>query len=731
MSKQHANKNPHEGLIQFIADKHYDGQHLDQIKTKLLTDEALFNKALDEFRQNYFKDLDSAAFSSKYLKKYGNPFSEQQPTATEEAAPIVEQPAADPVAAQARAMAEQTMANPYEQIMLNNGQALNQQPNVLPEVNIQASGGVTAAEMPGAEVYQQLLPDPELTKHLPDVSQSDRTGFIGGLKDVGARGYNALIPGLVNTAGNVTEFLGDAWQMQGGGMVTDDKITDQWADSMRGTSKDLSAYVSPEGMKSVTDDPTSPRAWFGTLAEAGANMAQIMVAGAATGGTGAVIAGGAMGLSSVYDAADEAGVSDEDKVALGAVLAPAMGMLERIGLDKVVSTPAVVRTLTKEVLERTGGKLSVQSVSKAVAEIMPEVVKTHGKQVLKSAASEGATEAAQTALQEGSEVAYDATVGEGKKKGEGNYGTLENGMEEALLNVAKESAAAGAVGGIVGGTAGAVAGKTAPSQESKVAVIEQELQKPDLNPDIREVLEEKLTQLQPEVKRYGDKVYYGEGLEKEAKQVQVKTKDGAERPISVTNAEPTLDKAAVKDLGAWEAVTDENGVTKYVPKKKEKPAVAVSEAVPGDAAGSDNSTEAAASADPEQAEAPFAAPHENGTATVKESFMVGKASYSVEKTDDGYKVTNTSTGKELTNPDAVNYKSAVKQYEAKQLESKTLQQRNTLTSSVQALSEQLKGTKPQEQEARKRLVQLSAEADKAGLELKENKKKKQIGRAHV
>lgn len=90
MGKQQENKEQetkgqeHDQLVDFYSKKHYNGEHVEKIKEKLLSDKNLFDHALQEIHQDKYPDLNFNEFKTKYESVFGNPFSEKKnPTGDE------------------------------------------------------------------------------------------------------------------------------------------------------------------------------------------------------------------------------------------------------------------------------------------------------------------------------------------------------------------------------------------------------------------------------------------------------------------------------------------------------------------------------------------------------------------------------------------------------------------------------------------------------------------------
>jgi hypothetical protein len=766
----------HSGLVKLIADDYYKGQHHDKIANKIMASEEAFTKALELVRKKRYAKVDSADFVAKYTGKYGNPFAQQEQAQPEQtqAEQVIPQEQAVSGDETAPSAIPQGLTNPAmyatQEHFAQNPTAIMQQgfqagadgTFMLPEVQAEATG------MPeGTQQGRTIISDYEqshapftyggavqnMDQHFagmkvaqPQETPDQREGFLGAAKDVGSRFYNSLVPGLVNTGGNVVEFLGDAEEMRQGRIPMDDKWSDKAADSMRGTAKDMKLDVSEKGSESILENPTSARAWFGTIAEGVGTLGQI--AGAtALGGPGAGIAvGGSLGLSGVYDAADEAGISDGDKVALGSVLSPVIAGLEQIGMGKIASNPAVLRTITKEIIKKAGKDLSAKGLVKAASEVIPVVVKNNARTFGSGALGEAATEGAQSGVQGGAEIAYDATIGKGKEKGDGNNGRLENGAVEAAKTLGKEVLVGSAVGGIIGGVAGNLSGQGKVNTQA----IEQELQRTDLQPAIRSILEEKLAEIKAsDPKKQTDeqgRVYTERAKEDGTVEKVYELTDNQDAP-EIPGKKVSEDK--VKGDTVFDAPQEQQAEPEFIEKsftdaygnktvqRVRNPKYKADETIqtlnPDGASqagelgsvtnGTDTESGEVTGAKPEAArvepEVPDAQPDNNkvsetvdstpveetgvvetpvqqtevstGTeqaveseqevadSSPKETFKVSNASYTVEKTDDGYKVTNAKNGKELTNTNHSGYKSAVKQYEAKQGELTALEARKGMT----------------------------------------------------
>jgi hypothetical protein len=79
MGKEQLNIEPsiHDNLVNYYSDKHYNGEHKDKIKEKLLSDPSSFQQALSEIHQDKYSDLDFEDFKIKYKSLYGDPFEKK------------------------------------------------------------------------------------------------------------------------------------------------------------------------------------------------------------------------------------------------------------------------------------------------------------------------------------------------------------------------------------------------------------------------------------------------------------------------------------------------------------------------------------------------------------------------------------------------------------------------------------------------------------------------------
>lgn len=285
---------------------------------------------------------------------------------------------------------------------------------------------------------------------------------LGGVGDFAASFYNAVVPGgarmvaaTVDYADQLTASLGyqgTARQAQAKAGV---KPRTGVVTGLQDWARNNTALVSPDARKELAKDWSSPRAWSAALGS-GAGSIALLAGGGAVGGAGVATAMGAgLALDETGQAADAAGLTADQKLAMQSVLAPVIGLLEEAGLGAIVKNPAFRKLLGRSIVAGAGGqaerKALVSSASKLAAKLVPA-----GKQFIKQGAKEGGTEGLQSLVSSAYKLAFDAAQdNEGKKQGNGSFGSLENGLGEGVTDALRSAGTDAVVGAMLGGALGA------------------------------------------------------------------------------------------------------------------------------------------------------------------------------------------------------------------------------------------------------------------------------------
>lgn len=284
---------------------------------------------------------------------------------------------------------------------------------------------------------------------------------LGGVADFGASFYNALVPGGAKALASAVEYLDNITAATGLQGAPEQALFMAGAsgkttgtETLRNFADNNTAYVSPAARKELSKDWTNGRAWSAALGSGSGSIASLALVGATTGGAGALGAGSAMALDEAGQAADAAGLTPTQKLAMQSVVAPVIGLLEEAGLGSIVKNPVARQLIGRSILAGAAGKLERAALVKAAAKFAPRLVEIGG-QMLKQGAGEATTEGLQSLVSSAYKIAFDEARGnEGKTQGGGSFGTLENGLGAGLAEAGKSALADAAVGGILGGVMG-------------------------------------------------------------------------------------------------------------------------------------------------------------------------------------------------------------------------------------------------------------------------------------
>ncbi|UYZ60122.1 hypothetical protein [Hymenobacter latericus] len=321
-----------------------------------------------------------------------------------------------------------------------------------------------SAEYDAEQAALQQKREDDYYRSLAITGAMDRFGVPGSgtvlqwLSDFSTGAYNNIVPGTMRNFANLLEGTGDLVQSRGalGEPATDDKWSDELADKWRKKAAELRAYLPPAYEQDVLEHPTSGAAWTALASSAFGSLSKMMIAGRVAGAPGAMLVGGADAYGGVYDAAEQAGLNDDEKAVFATALAVPLMLLDKVGLEGVLAKKAAQAGLAKAVLREAGEDLSEKGIAAAVGRVMPKLVaaaKQTGRTVLQGAKTEGVTEAAQSAVENATYYAYDAASGNlGQPKGNGSFGTLENGYGQGALDILKQAGIEGLVGTAMAGS---------------------------------------------------------------------------------------------------------------------------------------------------------------------------------------------------------------------------------------------------------------------------------------
>jgi hypothetical protein len=314
-----------------------------------------------------------------------------------------------------------------------------------------------------APTQEQLFNGMVANQREQDGEQANRwaeENGLGGLSDALGGYYNAVVPGGARALAATIDYLDNltaatglqgrgAQVIQQAGVKRKEGITQ----GLQNFASNNEAYLSKAARQDLAKDWTNGRAWAATLGSGAGSLSMVALSGGVGGGTAALATGAAMGLDEAGQAADDAGLSVNQKLAMQSVVAPVMGLLEEAGLGKLVKNPVTRKLIGRGIIAGAAGKLERSALVQSASKFAPRLV-----QLAKQSASEGTTEGLQAAVLEAYKLAFDEAQGnQGRKQGNGSFGTLETGLGDALLNAGRRILTDGTVGAILGGAAGSLA----------------------------------------------------------------------------------------------------------------------------------------------------------------------------------------------------------------------------------------------------------------------------------
>lgn len=312
---------------------------------------------------------------------------------------------------------------------------------------------------PGSYMSQsgQAVPVPAPEDTVDPSKNQYGNSVLNTLADAGSAFYNNLVASAPKMLGNTIKYMANMQAMKMGQPVLEGDVFSDIQKNLTQVSKNLEAYQSPESQDFKLADVSNPKKLVPAIFAAGGQMSQMLLAAPAGGNVAGAI-GGMQGLSSAYETAKNANLSETDATTVAGIIAPAAFLLEKAGLDFTKAAPAVVRNFVTDVIKETGEKVTQASVVQAVTKVLPKVVKQLPKTVA-GGLGEGITEGLQSGVELGVQAAYDATAGEGKPAGQGNFGTANLTLGKALEQMAADAV----IGTIVGAGAAATTGSSSPT----------------------------------------------------------------------------------------------------------------------------------------------------------------------------------------------------------------------------------------------------------------------------
>lgn len=266
--------------------------------------------------------------------------------------------------------------------------------------------------------------------------------------------WNSVVPTTIAGIGVATksagaildEFVGDPVQYN----TLGDYIMDL-GEVIRKGGKEATMSVPEEWQKSVFDKDgyKDPRAWLNTMISGTgsvASMAALSQIGVPPSVTATI-----QGADMVYDSAEEAGLSEKERLLMSMSLAPIMGKLDDIG-----SNPYLKQFSAKifgKALAETAEKIAAKEITPKMAmEAFGESLTKNGgryiKEVGKNVARESLTEGGEQAVQIAGESIFNIYKGDKVAEGKGKYKNRDINAPGYWENSLKEVGVATVEGGI-------------------------------------------------------------------------------------------------------------------------------------------------------------------------------------------------------------------------------------------------------------------------------------------
>lgn len=456
---------------------------------------------------------------------------------------------------------------------------------------------------------------------------------LNTLADAGTAFYNNLVASAPKMVGNTIKFMSNLKEMYNMRVPMADDDAGEIRDYLKGVSDKLEdKRQSPESQNFTLSDINNPKKLVPAIFAAGGQMSQMLLAAPAGGNVAGAI-GGMQGLSAAFDSAKEANLSETDATVVAGIVAPAAFLLERAGIDITKAAPTFMRDFATQVIKETGEKITQTTVTKAAAKVLPKVVGGLG---------EGVTEGAQAGIELGVQAAYDATAGQGREAGKGNFGTEKLTLKDALNRIGTDAL----LGTIVGGITTSLYKADAPATEA-TPVVQDGTSSVQDTPEVQQAK-------QVEKERIAKQVVEGTADERTALSAQM----GVDVMDTDLNELGSLINDYVEQT--YKANEPEVSPTEPVPVPAPAAEVPDSEVPPEPIPGASSGTEP--SITPDAPDQPVSERVDLPPSEV--TVQVNKATYGVTKAEDGtYAVTNKRTGQPLTNTNSQNYQNAVRLFE--------------------------------------------------------------------
>lgn len=270
--------------------------------------------------------------------------------------------------------------------------------------------------------------------------------------------WNSIVPNTISGIGIVTESAGALLDEFRGDPTQYNTLGDyimQVGQTIHKGGKDLNMSISDDWQKSVFDKEgiTDPKAWLNTMISGTGNI--ISMAALSEIGVPPTVTATVQGADIVYDAAEQAGLSEKERLMMSMTLAPIMGKLDDIGANPYLKefTAKIFSKGLKETAEKIAAKnitpkMAMEAFGASLSENAGRYIKEVGKDVFKESLTEGAEQAVQIT----GESIFNIIKGDNAKEGAGKYANRDinaPGYWENTLTEITKSTVEGGIGSLI------------------------------------------------------------------------------------------------------------------------------------------------------------------------------------------------------------------------------------------------------------------------------------------
>ena len=281
----------------------------------------------------------------------------------------------------------------------------------------------------------------------------------GTALDLAKQFWNQTLPAVVKGSGVYTSAIGAGLDELSGNPTqyyTFGDLLQKAGASIAKSGEGMKSEVTSAANKSLFGEQggyTDPRSYVNAVIGGSASMTTMMAMNRI--GVPAPVTGTLMAADGIYEEAKAAGLSEKQALGFTATISPFVGALEAMGSNQYMKgiTSKLFKEVAKDTVEKIAKKeITTELIVKTFGQTLKDKGLDYAKYVGENFLKEAASGVGETASQIVGETVFDATIGEGKKKGEGAFGrdiTKPGFFTKAALDIVEGGIEEG-VGGLLG-----------------------------------------------------------------------------------------------------------------------------------------------------------------------------------------------------------------------------------------------------------------------------------------